>query len=214
MNDKIDTLNDQDNMIVENYGEDISSLVDDRYTEFWNSLHLKESILRQKSRQLWFKDRDKNSRYFHNTLKCRRRGNMITAFRGRNGFVEGVAAVKEELKGHFAKFFNDNRTNRPMPANINFKCLNDDNSAWLERPFSEDDIKDAVWDCDGNKSMGPDGYSLEFFKRCWDFVKQDVFNFVKDFFKDARLLKVVISSFITLIPNIHSPQSLKYFIPI
>lgn len=35
---------------------------------------------------------------------------------------------------------------------------------WLERSVTEEEVKEEVWDCDGNKSPGPDGFTLEFFK--------------------------------------------------
>ena len=30
----------------------------------------------------------------------------------------------------------------------------------LESPFTEEEIKEAVFDCDGSKAPGPDGYSM------------------------------------------------------
>ena len=36
-------------------------------------------------------------------------------------------------------------------------------SAWLERPFTEDEVKDAVFACDGSKAPGPDGFSMAVF---------------------------------------------------
>nr|GFC50220.1 RNA-directed DNA polymerase, eukaryota [Tanacetum cinerariifolium] len=43
----------------------------------------------------------------------------------------------------------------------------------LERPISSDDIRKAVWDCGDNKSLGPDGFSFEFFKKYWDLIGPD-----------------------------------------
>lgn len=48
--------------------------------------------------------------------------------------------------------------------------------------FSEEEVKTAVWDCDGNKSPRPEGFTLEFYQQCWDTVKVDVGRFVLDFF--------------------------------
>lgn len=53
--------------------------------------------------------------------------------------------------------------------------------------FSEEKVKQAVWPCDGNKSVGLDGYSLEIFQRNWEDVKEDVDRFVLDFHDKARL---------------------------
>ena len=36
-------------------------------------------------------------------------------------------------------------------------------SSWLERPFTEEEVKDVVFDCDGNKAPGPNGFQWLFF---------------------------------------------------
>src|SRR4051812_14532869 len=92
--------------------------------------------------------------------------------------------------------------------------LSAEDKIWLERPFPEEEVKAAVWDCNSNKSAGPDGYSLEFFKNCWRFIKMDVISFVEDFYKDAKLTKACTSSFLALIPKINNPHSLSEYRPI
>ncbi|XP_058767069.1 uncharacterized protein LOC131640701 [Vicia villosa] len=167
--EKVDNLNALDRMIDDQHGEDISSLVEDRYKvteEFRKTLKLKECMLRLKSRQLWLNERDKNTRFFHKSLKTRRRRNAISAIMGRNGLVEWVDGVKEEVKHHFEEFFRENSRSRPESIDLNFKRLSEEDSRWFDRPFTEAEVKDAVWDCDGNKSLGPDGFSFAFFKNC------------------------------------------------
>lgn len=53
------------------------------------------------------KDGDKNSRYFHNSIKERQRKNSISVLDGVEGRVEGVEKVKEEIKNHFISFFKE-----------------------------------------------------------------------------------------------------------
>ena len=36
----------------------------------------------------------------------------------------------------------------------------------LERPFEEEEVKKVVFECDGNKSLGPDSFTLAFFQNC------------------------------------------------
>jgi hypothetical protein len=42
--------------------------------------------------------------------------------------------------------------------------LSIEDNAELIAPFSIEEVKEAVWSCDGNKSPGPDGFNLNFIK--------------------------------------------------
>nr|GEX30715.1 RNA-directed DNA polymerase, eukaryota, reverse transcriptase zinc-binding domain protein [Tanacetum cinerariifolium] len=44
----------------------------------------------------------------------------------------------------------------------------------LEAEVSYDEIKKAVWDCGIDKSPGPDGFTLGFYKRFWSLIDRDV----------------------------------------
>ncbi|XP_058783955.1 uncharacterized protein LOC131658705 [Vicia villosa] len=101
-----------------------------------------------------------------------------------------------------------------VPDGLNLRCLSEEDRKLLERDPLDDEIKEAVWDCDGSKSPGPDGFTLEFFQLCWETVMGDVFTFVKDFFLKARLIKGCTSSFLALIPKVQNPQSLSEYRPI
>lgn len=42
----------------------------------------------------------------------------------------------------------------------------DRDAAWLERPFSEEEVKTTVWKLTGDKTPGPDGFPIAFYKEC------------------------------------------------
>lgn len=84
----------------------------------------------------------------------------------------------------------------------------------LEEPFKEEEIKDAIWSCEGSKSLGPDDMSLLFFKKCWSFIKDDVCACFQDFRSGAVLSKSITSSFLTLIPKSSNPMGLDDYRPI
>lgn len=81
----------------------------------------------------------------------------------------------------------------------------------MEEPFSESEIKEAVWSYDRSKSMGPDGFTFDFLKHNWEVIKDDVFHFVKDFHSKAKLTKACTSSFLSLIPKVNNPQYLSKY---
>ncbi|XP_058733800.1 uncharacterized protein LOC131605468 [Vicia villosa] len=212
--EKINTL---DKVIEVNFGGGIDKEVIDRSLatkDFWNYLNIKESMLRLKSRNLWLKEGDKNTKFFHNSLKERYRRKAITSLEVSNGRIEGVVNIKEEVSRHFCEFYKEEDMERPIPEGLVFNSLEEEEVSWLERGFSEEEVKEAVWSCDGNKSSGPDGFTLEFFKKFWEVIKEDILTFVQDFFERAKLIKACTSSFITLVPKVNNPQSLNEYRPI
>lgn len=64
-----------------------------------------------------------------------------------------------------------------MVSGIEFTKFSDEQYTHLIAPFSEEEVKEAVWDCDRNKSPGSDGFNLNFFKVFLDIVKKDILCF-------------------------------------
>ncbi|MCI94588.1 RNA-directed DNA polymerase (Reverse transcriptase), partial [Trifolium medium] len=46
---------------------------------------------------------------------------------------------------------------RPRIMNLQFSSISEADAYHLERPFDEEEVKQAVWECDSLKSPGPDG---------------------------------------------------------
>ena len=55
--------------------------------------------------------------------------------------------------------------------------------------FTEEEVKNAVWECGGSKSPGPDGFNFNFIKSCWEVLKADVMAAVQLFHTTGSLPK-------------------------
>ena len=55
------------------------------------------------------------------------------------------------------------------------------------RPFTLEEVKEALWDCDSFKCPGPDGITLGFVKDFWDVLKGDVMRFLVELHRNGRL---------------------------
>jgi hypothetical protein len=97
---------------------------------------------------------------------------------------------------------------------IDFPLLPREKVEELTAIFSMEEILEAVKNCDGSKSPGPDGFNFSFIKEFWDLMKVDVRIFFDQFHANACLPKSLCSFFLTLIPKVSSPQSLGDFRPI
>ncbi|GAU38105.1 hypothetical protein TSUD_317920 [Trifolium subterraneum] len=174
--------------------------------EFWRQLHLNECLLKQKSRLRWVKVGDSNTRFFHESIKSRRRRNQLVAVKNGDQWVQGVEEVKGFVKNYFENNFKESWEHRPNLNGIQFQSLNAEDNLLLLAPFSYDEVKDAIWSSDGNKCPGPDGFNFNFFKACWEIVKSDIMGFFSEFHSKASLPKAITASFLALIPKKDHPQ--------
>ncbi|GKU95921.1 hypothetical protein SLEP1_g9218 [Rubroshorea leprosula] len=178
----------------------------------WNSR--KDSLLCQKSRQKWLQEGDANSKYFHGCIVKRRRRNGIEGVVKNEAWVEEVPEVKKVIKELFELKFQEQEWDRPSLELNQLKQLSPEDNSWLTAEFSKEEVKAAVWNCNGSKSPGPDGFNFNFIKKMWPTIKQDIVDFVKEFWANGRLVKGSNSSFIVLIPKKESPQGLGDYRPI
>lgn len=84
-------------------------------------------------------------------------------------------------KGFSETNYVESTTTRPSLRGIDFnKMSHEDNLAFVCL-ISEEEIKKAIWSCDGNKSPSPNGFNLSFIEECWDIVTDDIAHFVNEF---------------------------------
>lgn len=206
-------LNELDSMVGEGAVPDIQQRKE-LQSQFWQQVRHKESLIRQKSRHKWILEGDANTRFFHASLQQRRRKNQLVSFKKGDTWVEGVENVKKEVKIHFSYLFAEKEFNRPVLSGVPFKSISEEDNEFLLTPFSEEEIKEVIWNSDGNKSPGPDGFNFNFIKKEWDLLKQDVSSFVSEFHQNAILPKGITTSFLALIPKNNHPQTLSEYRPI
>jgi hypothetical protein len=115
---------------------------------------------------------------------------------------------------HFATHFKATNVVRPGVDNLIFNRLTALEGGSLIAPFSEAEVRAAVWDCDSFKSPGPDGVNFGFFKDFWEELNGDVMRFLSEFHRNGKLTKGLNSKFIALIPTVDSPLRLNDFRPI
>lgn len=170
--------------------------------------------LKQKSRVKWVVVGDENSAFFHGLVKGRLNRNSIKGLNVNGSWIEEPYKLKDVILNFFKDHFTEKGVDRPSFVSDKFQRLNDLQRSWLEREITADEIKQAVWDCEGSKVPGPDGFNFNFIKKNWEVLKDDILNFVKEFERKGRMAKGCNSSFITLIPKVNDPLTLHDFRPI
>ena len=56
---------------------------------------------------------------------------------------------------------------RPLLDDVEFSCISEEDTLWLDRPFDEDEVFGVISNFKGDNAPGPDGFSMAFFQSCW-----------------------------------------------
>ncbi|XP_071712536.1 uncharacterized protein [Rutidosis leptorrhynchoides] len=84
----------------------------------------------------------------------------------------------------------------------------------IESQFSNGEILSVIEGFDGNKNSGSDGFSLQFFKKSWHFLKDNIMEVFNQFHDHPSLPKGFNSSFIVLIPKTNCARVIEQMRPI
>ncbi|GKU89877.1 hypothetical protein SLEP1_g3954 [Rubroshorea leprosula] len=171
-------------------------------------------LWRQKARKQWLREGDANSKFYHKGISSRQRRKQIVSLQVNGKKLEDVDNIKNGILEYFENLFKKEEWKRPNMDGISFKQISQAQNDLLVMPFSEDEIKAAVWDCGSDKAPGPDGFNFTFFKKMWSEIKDDIVEFVQEFHKNGKLVKGLNVSFLTLIPKVKNPQRIEEFRPI
>ncbi|KAJ9545225.1 hypothetical protein OSB04_024932 [Centaurea solstitialis] len=174
----------------------------------------KTSDLKQKAKARWLLDGDENTRFFHGLVNHKMKKSRIHGLNVNGSWVTDADRIKEAARSFFENKFAESHPFRPTISSSLFKKITDSQRASLEAPFTEKEVKDAVWSCGNNKAPGPDGFTFEFVRKYWDIVGKDFVEVIKFFESNHRLNPGSNSSFITLVPKVSDPLSLADYRPI
>jgi hypothetical protein len=154
---------------------------------------LERSRKRQASRLRFLREGDANTKFFHQRVNARRRKNHIVRLKHNNG--------------------------RPPPRSLyfNWDALNPNTHPLddLGPPFSEDEIKEALDDMPADKSPGPDGFSIAFFRSYWDIIKEDLMSAIKAFSElSTSNFHIINTANVVLLPKKDGADAISDYRPI
>ncbi|KAL0411507.1 UNVERIFIED_CONTAM: putative mitochondrial protein [Sesamum latifolium] len=175
---------------------------------FWN----------KRSKDLWLKEGDRNTSFFHAKASHRYQTNSIRRLQRSDGsWTESLEGVRQCIVEYFGKVFT---STRPLSDDIQHgtehlpvvvdNAMADD----LQRPFTEIEVTKALFSMSPLKSPGPDGMPPLFFQKFWHVVKVDVTRCVLAFLNNRILPVGFNSTNIVLILKCKQPQSLSQYRPI
>jgi hypothetical protein len=140
---------------------------------------LERSRRRQASRINYIRARDACTRFFHLKMSARKRRQYIPMLKNQTGALLWNHDDKQDiLQNYFENLMGKkvHRTRNFRWADLGINTLQQLPGLELDRPFTEAEIEQAVNSLPNEKAPGPDGFTNDFYKACWNIIKHDVIS--------------------------------------
>lgn len=181
----------------------------------FRDLRYKDSLISQKANCKWLREGDNNSKIFHRCINSRRKRNEICGTFIDGVWREEVQEVKQGISNHFkTQFRKSSSACLSMENDFIDKKVSEANNLMLIAPFSVEEVVEALENCDGSKSPGPDGFNFRFLQEFWEIYKNDIMNMLAEFYHNGSFVRGFNPSFIVLIPKKEEALNPNDFRPI
>lgn len=181
-----------------------------------SKLKLDEDLWAQKANLKWLKEGDRNTKFFHSVVKKKRQKLCIHKIKNRDGVW---LKEKNEIKEEAIRFYSEQLQGHCEIPSDDFMFLiprlitEEDNTSLTAVP-NEDEVRGVILSMNGQSAAGPDGFTGEFYKGCWDIIKADLVRAIGDFFSGFQMPRSWTSTLIVTIPKVDSPSSFTDLRPI
>ncbi|KAG7540714.1 Reverse transcriptase domain [Arabidopsis thaliana x Arabidopsis arenosa] len=167
-----------------------------------------ESHWQQKSIATWLHSGDKNTKYFHASVKNTRSKNGLSKLLDDNGIMHKSEASKGDVAAsYFQKLFSSSDPSNSQDLLDGFAPrVTDEMNEMLIGKVSKEEVKIAVFSIKASSAPGSDGMTGLFFQQYWDIIGSQIVKEVTGFFEDGVFPKEWNFTQLCLIPKkINSP---------
>jgi hypothetical protein len=190
--------------------------------ELQNLLDREDMQWRQRAKSDWLRDGDRNTRYFHECANARRKTNRIHTILDAD---ERQCDTEDEVQMGFINYFSSLFTTvfffffeslfTTVDAGDMGHCLQhmerrvlDDMNRKLLKPFSEDDIRTALFQMAPFKAPGLDGFPTRFYQANWNTVGSELYRAILE---NEYFTFFMNMTNIVLIPKVKNPTRVTEF---
>lgn len=139
-------------------------------SEFHISSIAYEKYLQQKSKVTWLKLGDDSTGFFHASIKSRGLQNRILSYFEQGVRINDFEKVKSHFLNHFKSFISSSSKASGIVDHkfiLQWSALNLDQQLAMVKPFTDKEVKKALFSIGSSKSPGLDGSGAGFFKASW-----------------------------------------------
>ncbi|RVW55480.1 LINE-1 reverse transcriptase-like [Vitis vinifera] len=159
---------------------------------------MEETHWRQLSREIWLKEGDRNTGFFHRMASAHCRNNQLERIKINGEWLLEEQEIREGIASTFQSLLSEDMGWKADIGGLRLDRISQQEAETLERPFTEEEIYVALMEMNGDKAPGPDGFTMAFWQSCWDFIKEEILEMFKDFYDHSSFLKSLNNTFLLL----------------
>lgn len=183
--------------------------------DYLNLLEKQEVYWKQRAKQHWLREGDKNTRFFHRFASTRRQNNKLDRIKDANGeWQETTIGVQNVIEEYFTSLFMSSNTDGKLIEYESVTQVSGPANKALMAEVTCEEVKGAVFSMHPDNASGPDGFNPAFYQAFWDVVQKDVVDFCRTFISTGTIPKGVNNALVCLIPKIKNPQVMGDLRPI
>ncbi|RVW81743.1 Transposon TX1 uncharacterized 149 kDa protein [Vitis vinifera] len=175
---------------------------------------LEEAHWRQHSREIWLREGNRNTGFFHRMASAHRRNNALDKIKVNGEWLVEEQEVKEEVVNSFQQMLSEDMDWKADIGRIQMDYISRQEAESLEIPFTENEIYSVLMEMSGDKAPGPDGFTVAFWQNAWDFIKEEILEMFKEFHEHNSFVRSLNNTFLVLIPKKSGAEDLGDFRPI
>lgn len=130
---------------------------------------------RQLYKLKWLAEGDQNTTYFHKAVMAKKRFNFISKIQSvqRDNYYLDID-IENTFIDYFKGIYTENSKQSRLVGNLNWCSISFEQATFLINLFNEKEIQDRVSSLGSDKIPGPDGFTIDFFKKYWNIFKLDL----------------------------------------
>ncbi|KAG6466891.1 hypothetical protein ZIOFF_075313 [Zingiber officinale] len=178
-------------------------------------LDMEEDFWKQRAAIRWMGEGERNTKFFHSTVQKKRSASRLFRVWEEGQCLDQPERIRESGVRYFQELLTGETVDSTVvDTELIPSLVSAEDNLMLEGLPSAEEVKQVVWSMCQDSAAGPDGFSVAFYRACWEIVGEDVFQAVLDFFRGAELPRGMASTTIVLIPKVDSAQRWRDFRPI
>ena len=122
--------------------------------------------------------------------------------------------MKKEIISFYQNLYAETEDWRPHNNMRVCPTISTEDNLMLQSPFEEQEIWSSVQACAGDKVPGPDGFTMAFFKHCWEVMNTEVIANTQNLHERDIFERSFNATHVALIPKKMGANELKDFRPI